>query len=67
MTYGSDLVLFLFVRMTGGSISDLVRAAVVAYLAVVTISMLIPSYMTLDFFCDPVKSHLHSCLNFPPK
>ena len=45
----SILVLFLFVRMIGGSISNLVRAVAVAYL-VVTISILIPRYMTLDFF-----------------
>ena len=29
MTDGCDLVLFLFVRMTGGSISNFVRAVVV--------------------------------------
>ena len=47
MTDGSNLVLFLFVRMTGGSISDLVRTVGVAY-PVVTISILIPRYMTLE-------------------
>ena len=52
MTDGSNLVLFLFVRRTGSSISDLEHDVVIAYLAAVLgipLPTLLASFAHADF------------------